>query len=270
MFTRSSWAAHKLAFKPFIELDQVPSPKDRHSGLFFGLQSTECLTLQGPDLTLLTNESLNVSELLSPPKRERRKQHRPGELLEAALDLFVEKGYAATRSEEVAAKAGVSKGTLFLYFPSKEELFKAVVRENVVKTVTDGALEVANFKGTSKELLHFLMREWWRRYGATKASGITKLIISEGNHFPELAAFYQDEVITPAVRILKDVLQRGRDNGEFKNFDIDSTVMVIIAPMLFFIMSKHAHAMCLAGQPDTPPENFIAQHADLLVRGLSA
>jgi len=95
------------------------------------------------------------------------------------------------------------------------------------------------------------------------------LIISEGNHFPELAAFYQDEVITPAVRILKDVLQRGRDSGEFKNFDIDSTVMVIIAPMLFFIMSKHAHAMCLAGQPDTPPENFIAQHADLIVRGLS-
>ena len=76
-----------------------------------------------------------MSESLLSPKRERRKQQRPGELLEAALDLFVEKGFAATKSEEVAAKAGVSKGTLFLYFPSKEELFKAVVRENVVKTV---------------------------------------------------------------------------------------------------------------------------------------
>lgn len=269
MCMHSSWVARKLAFKRSIEIAQVLSRKDRHGGLFFGLPCAECLTLLDQDRTLLTNESLNVSELLSPPKRERRKQHRPGELLDAALDLFVEKGYAATRSEEVAAKAGVSKGTLFLYFPSKEELFKAVVRENVVKTVTDGALEVANFKGTSKELLHFLMREWWRRYGATKASGITKLIISEGNHFPELAAFYQEEVITPAVRILKDVLQRGRDSGEFKNFDIDSTVMVIIAPMLFFIMSKHANAVCLAGQPNTPPENFIAQHADLIVRGLS-
>lgn len=269
MCMRSFWVVLKRACKLSIELTQASPSKDRLCGLFFDLPHHDGLTLQVSDLTLLTNESLNVSELLSPPKRERRKQHRPGELLEAALDLFVEKGYAATRSEEVAAKAGVSKGTLFLYFPSKEELFKAVVRENVVKTVTDGALEVANFKGTSKELLHFLMREWWRRYGATKASGITKLIISEGNHFPELAAFYQDEVITPAVRILKDVLQRGRDSGEFKNFDIDSTVMVIIAPMLFFIMSKHANAMCLAGQPNTPPENFIAQHADLIVRGLS-
>lgn len=211
-----------------------------------------------------------MSELLSPPKRERRKQHRPGELLEAALDLFVEKGFAATRSEEVAAKAGVSKGTLFLYFPSKEELFKAVVRENVVKTVTEGALEVASFKGSSKELLHFLMLEWWRRYGATKASGITKLIISEGNHFPELAAFYQEEVIDPAVRLLKGVLERGRDKGEFKKFDIDKTVMVIIAPMLFFIMSKHSNALCLAGTPDIPSEDYISQHADLIVRGLSA
>ena len=111
-----------------------------------------------------------MSESLHTPKRERRKQHRPGELLEAALDLFVEKGFAATKSEEVAAKAGVSKGTLFLYFPSKEELFKAVVRENVVKTVKEGALEVANFKGSCSELLKTLMMEWWRRYGATKIS----------------------------------------------------------------------------------------------------
>ena len=210
-----------------------------------------------------------MSETFTPPKRERRKQHRPGELLEAALDLFVEKGFAATRSEEVALKAGVSKGTLFLYFPSKEELFKAVVRENAVKTVTEGALEVANFKGTAAELLHFLILEWWRRYGATKASGITKLIISEGNHFPELASFYQEEVIQPAMKLLKDVLRRGQQSGEFKNFDIDNTAMVVIAPMLFFIMSKHANAMCLAGQPNTPPEKFIAQHADLIVRGLS-
>ena len=174
-----------------------------------------------------------MSESLLTPRRERRKQQRPGELLEAALDLFVEKGFAATKSEEVAARAGVSKGTLFLYFPSKEELFKAVVRENVVKTVTEGALEVANFKGSSAELLKTLMLEWWRRYGSTKASGITKLIISEGNHFPDLAAFYQEEVIDPATRMLKDILERGRASGEFRNFNTEHTTMVVIAPMLF-------------------------------------
>jgi len=156
-----------------------------------------------------------------------------------------------------------------LYFPSKEELFKAVVRENVVKTVTEGALEVANFKGSSAELLKTLMLEWWRRYGSTKASGITKLIISEGNHFPDLAAFYQEEVIDPASRMLKDILERGRATGEFVNFNTEHTTMVVIAPMLFLIMSKHANAICISGSQETNPENFIAQHADLLVRGLS-
>ena len=269
MCMRSFWVVLKRACKLSIELTQASPSKDRLCGLFFDLPHHDGLTLQVSDLTLLTNESLNVSDLLSPPKRERRKQHRPGELLEAALDLFVEKGFSATRSEEVAAKAGVSKGTLFLYFPSKEELFKAVVRENVVKTVTEGALEVANFKGTTSQLLHYLMLEWWRRYGATKASGITKLIISEGNHFPDLAAFYQEEVIDPAMRLLQDVLRRGQISGEFKNFDIESTAMVVIAPMLFFIMSKHTHAICSAGNPNLSAESFIAQHADLIVRGLS-
>ena len=82
---------------------------------------------------------MNSTETHPPHKRERRKEARPGELLDAALDLFVEKGFAATRSEEVAARAGVCKGTLFLYFPSKEELFKAVVRENMVRHQTEGA-----------------------------------------------------------------------------------------------------------------------------------
>ena len=118
----------------------------------------------------ITNQSVinfHVSEVL-PHKRERRKQDRPGELLEAELDLFVEKGFAATRSEEVAARAGVSKGTLFLYFPSKEELFKAVVMENVARPVAEGITEAENFQGNSAELLEWMMLEWWRRYGATK------------------------------------------------------------------------------------------------------
>jgi TetR/AcrR family transcriptional regulator len=210
-----------------------------------------------------------LSEVLFHPKRERRKQHRPGELLEAALDLFVEKGFAATRAEEVAARAGVSKGTLFLYFPSKEELFKAVVRENVVKPVTEGALEAANFKGTSQQLLKSLMLEWWRRYGSTKASGITKLIISEAHSFPDLATFYQEEVIFPAMQMLKNVLERGRQEGQFKNFKTEHTALAVIAPLLFLIMSKHSSALCHQGSEQPNPEEFIAQHADLIVRGLS-
>lgn len=202
------------------------------------------------------------------PKRERRKEARPGELLEAALDLFVEKGYAATRAEEVAARAGVSKGTLFLYFGSKEELFKAVVRENVVRHQTEGAEEVARFEGTSAQLLTYLMLEWWRRYGATKASGISKLLMSEASNFPDLARFFQEEVVAPGHAMIRSVLQRGIAQGEFRPVDVDMTVQSIIAPLLFLVTWKHSMAPCCPTEQRMDPETFIQHHADLLLRGL--
>ncbi len=211
--------------------------------------------------------SSNVQAGVS-PKRERRKQARPGELLEAALDLFVEKGFAAARSEEVAARAGVSKGTLFLYFPSKEELFKAVVRENISRPVNEGASEIASFTGPTSELLPHLMREWWRRYGATKASGISKLIMSEATNFPELARFYQDEVVTPATEMVRRVLQRGIDRGEFRPVDMPYAIHAVMAPLIFLVMWKHSMAPCCDAASTIDPEKFIALHADLMVRGL--
>jgi TetR/AcrR family transcriptional regulator len=202
------------------------------------------------------------------PKRERRKDARPGELLDAALDLFVEKGFAATRSEEVAARAGVSKGTLFLYFPSKEELFKAVVRENIARPVHEGVAAADGFTGPSGELLAYLMQQWWLRYGATKASGISKLIMSEASNFPELAQFYQDEVVVPGTNLIRSVLQRGIDRGEFRALDLPHAIYSVMAPLIFLVMWKHSMAPCCASAHSIVPEQFIAQHADLLVRGL--
>jgi TetR/AcrR family transcriptional regulator len=212
---------------------------------------------------------MNSSETPSTHKRERRKEARPGELLEAALDLFVEKGFAATRSEEVAVRAGVSKGTLFLYFPSKEELFKAVVRENIVRHQTEGAEEIARFTGTAAEMLEYLMLEWWRRYGATKASGISKLVMSEASNFPDLARFFQEEVIAPGHAMVRSVLQRGIERGEFRAIELDLAVHSVISPLLFLIMWKHSMAPCCPQSTQIEPEAFISQHAQLLLRGLS-
>ena len=203
------------------------------------------------------------------PKRERRKEARPGELLNAALDLFVEKGFSATRVEEVAAKAGVSKGTLFLYFPSKEDLFKAVVRENVVHPVTQGAAEVAQFAGDTGALLEWMMLQWWHRYGSTKASGISKLVMSEANNFPDLARFFQEEVISPGHAMVRAVLQRGMDRSEFRAIHLDLAVHSVITPLLFLIMWKHSMGPCCPQTEQIDPEAFITQHARLLVRGLS-
>ena len=212
---------------------------------------------------------MNPIDPAVPHKRERRKQDRPGELLEAALDLFVEKGFAATRVEEVAARAGVSKGTLFLYFPSKEDLFKAVVRENVVNPVAQGANEMERFKGNSGQLLEWMMLQWWLRYGATKASGISKLIMSEATNFPELAVFYRQEVIEPGQALVRTVLQRAIDQGEFRQVDVELALHSVMTPLQFLVMWKHSMGPCCPNHEQIKPEAFISQHAQLLVRGLS-
>jgi TetR/AcrR family transcriptional regulator len=183
--------------------------------------------------------------------------------------LFVEKGFAATRVEEVALRAGVSKGTLFLYFPSKEDLFKAVVRENVVAPVAQGAAEVAQFQGSTGELLEWMMLQWWRRYGATKASGISKLVMSEASNFPDLAIFFRNEVIEPAHALVRNALQRGIDRGEFRPMNIDLTLHSVMAPLLFLVMWKHSMGPCCPSHEQIDPEAFISQHARLMARGLS-
>jgi len=201
-------------------------------------------------------------------RRERRKEARPGELLSAALDLFVEKGYAATRVEEVAQRAGVSKGTLFLYFPSKEELFKAVVRENLSGRFAEWSQEFESYQGSTEELVRYCMNSWWDRVGSTKASGIPKLMMGEAGNFPELAKFYQEEVIQPGNDLIKRILQRGVTLGEFRQLDETYGVYTILAPMLFLAMWKHSPGSC--GDPGIAldPRKYIDSQLQTILRGL--
>ena len=201
-------------------------------------------------------------------KRERRKEARPGELLDAALDLFVEKGFAATRAEEVAARAGVSKGTLFLYFPSKEELFKAVVRENISGRFDEWNQEFQAFEGSSADLVRSCLRLWWERVGASKASGISKLMMSEARNFPDLAAFCQQEVIQPCLDLICRILQRGIDRGEFRPVDVPYAAFNIIGPMVFLMMMKHSLGACLPQEQRLDPQRFIDSQAETLLQGL--
>ena len=201
----------------------------------------------------------------APP--ERPKEARPGELLDAALDLFVEKGFAATRAEEVAARAGVSKGTLFLYFPSKEELFKAVVRENISGRFAEWNEEFESFEGPTADMLRYCMQVWWERLGATRASGITKLMISEARNFPDIAAFYQQEVIQPGLQLVRRILQRGVARGEFRPLDIDYAVFGVIAPMIFLVMMKHSLGACMPQDYALDPERYVRSQVETLLQG---
>ena len=205
-----------------------------------------------------------------PAKRERRKDARPGELLAAALDLFVEKGYAATRAEEVARRAGVSKGTLFLYFASKEELFKAVVRENISGRFSQWNAEFDAFEGSTADMLRGCMTLWWTRLGSSKASGITKLMLSEADNFPELAAFYQHEVIQPAHGLIRRILQRGVERGEFAPVDMKYGVYTVLAPMLFLQLLLHSKVACVDDTDPCPlvPEDYLAAQVQTILDGL--
>jgi TetR/AcrR family transcriptional regulator len=203
-------------------------------------------------------------------RRSRRKEARPGELLDAALALFVEKGFAATRVEEVAARAGVSKGTLFIYFPSKEELFKAVVRENISGRFTEWGEELATYTDSSAELVRYCMHSWWEQIGMSAASGITKLVMSEAGMFPEIAAFYQQEVIEPGHDLLRKVLQRGIASGEFRPLPIEYAVYSLIAPMIFLLMWKHSMAPCCPPSQQLDPVSFIDCQVSLLLGGMLA
>ncbi|HNZ90720.1 MAG TPA: TetR/AcrR family transcriptional regulator [Acidovorax sp.] len=208
------------------------------------------------------------SPLTPAAKRERRKDARPGELIEAALELFVEKGFAATRVDEVAARAGVSKGTLFLYFSSKEELFKAAVRENIAGRFAEWAIELDSFEGHTDDLLRYCYKVWWERIGNTKASGITKLMLSEAHHFPEITQFYQHEVLVPGQALIRRILQRGVDRQEFRPLDLDYAVYLVMAPMIFLVLCKHSMGACVPKALDLDPEKYLAMQADNLLHGL--
>lgn len=205
------------------------------------------------------------------PTRQRRKEARPQELLDAALELFAEKGFAATRSEEVAARAGVAKGTLYLYYPSKEELLKAVISQRLSEEIAAGAEAVQQFTGSASDLLTQVLTGWWRHVFDSPMSAVFKLVITEVRNFPELASFYADNVVRPGKQLIGQILERGIRAGEFRPVDVPSTVLSLVLPMIMLCLHKHSLAACPGGFPDeVDPHAFIQQHVELVLAGLRA
>jgi AcrR family transcriptional regulator len=194
----------------------------------------------------------------------RRKEARPGEILEAALACFAERGFAATRLEDVAARAGITKGTLYLYFPSKEELFKAVVRSALLPTIEHLEAEAAA-EGSTADLFRKFVQRWGELVG-TPVSALPKLVLAEAGNFPELARFYLEEVVRRGLRLVGSVLRRGIGRGEIRPVDVEHTAFCAVAPVLFSVLWKHS-----LGRFDDRPLDATAlfrTHLDLFLRGL--
>lgn len=200
----------------------------------------------------------------SPVHRRRRKDERPSELIAAALDLFVERGFAATRLDDVAARAGVSKGTLYLYFESKEALFKAVIEEAIVPLLASAEDVIANDQGTSIDLLRRLLLGWWEQIGATRLAGVPKLLIAEARNFPAVAQYYHDTVMVRGRALLRTLLKRGIERGEFRPLDLETAIDVIYAPLMMLVVWRFS--MCFCGT-EIDPDTYLKTHFDLLVQG---
>jgi AcrR family transcriptional regulator len=199
--------------------------------------------------------------------RRRRKAARPAELIEAAVEVFAEKGFAAARLEDVARRAGVSKGTAYLYFPNKEALFKAAVQDLVVTRIAMGERDVAEWRGSSVELLRRVLEQWGQVI-RSRQGGLLKLIVAEARNFPELGAWYHREVAERGQRLLHAVLNRGIAEGEFRPVDVAATAHVIACPMAFRAIWTYA-----LGRYETPPlpdERFYETYVDFVLAGLRA
>lgn len=231
------------------------------------------LTSSANQRILMTDESLNLVFDMSSlakiiePRWERRKDARPGELAAAALELFIEKGFSATRLDDVAKRAGVSKGTLYLYFDSKEELFKTVIQEGIVSRIAEYEVYMRAYEGSSADLLRDLVNTWWRQVGATKLGGITKLMLSESGNFPALAMFYHDQVITRGIGLFNYVIERGISRDEFRPMPLDYVPRICAAPVVMLTLWRHSFDLCGIEQID--PEAYLAMHTDMLVQALT-
>src|SRR2546426_5810667 len=186
------------------------------------------------------------------PRWKRRKEARPAEIVSAALDVFVERGFAATRLEDVARRAGVTKGTVYLYFKNKDALFKAVVRETIVPVIAQGEALAQSFTGSARDLVERLVREYWRLIGETNLAGIPKLMMAEAATFPELTGFYYGEVVTRGHPLMAGVIERGIKNGEFRPVDVMVAAKLAMSPLIHATVARRAFASCM-------PETFNVQ-----------
>lgn len=197
-------------------------------------------------------------------RRRRRKDARPAEIVEAGLRVFAEKGYAATRLDEVAARAGVAKGTLYLYFPDKEALFLAAARSRVTPVFDGLHGAVDGFEGSTRTLLTMLIRRIYGELVETDLRVLVRIVLAEGMNFPSLAEHYHAQVIAKGRALLDRIVARGIARGDVRPGAAADLPMVIVAPAIMAAIWR----MVFDAHDPVATERFLAAHLDLVFDGL--
>lgn len=197
---------------------------------------------------------------------QRRKGSRPSEVLDAALSEFFEKGFEAARLEDIAARAGVSKGTIYLYFSSKEEVFEALVNSIPQANIEDLERLLSDPELSPEIQLDRFLRLLGAAIRDERMIKFPRLIISAAGRFPHLADIYRREVVTRAVSVLSSIIERGVQSGAFRAVDPQQAAFAAVAPLLFIAIWRTTFERPQDEVIDA--ESFVLQHIQTLVRGL--
>ncbi|MBN9543889.1 MAG: TetR/AcrR family transcriptional regulator [Alphaproteobacteria bacterium] len=205
---------------------------------------------------------------MKPQRWQRRKHARIPEILDAALACFAEKGFAGTRMDDIAARAGISKGTIYLYFDSKEAVFKALARQSIGAQLESVLTHVKAAQGSSAELLRFVIGTLGGFASTSDRVVLAKVLLAEAGNFPELAEFWRREIVDRGVSLFETIIRRGITRGEFRDVAPAHAARLCIAPVLLTILWRTVFA-----QFDETPYDYsglIDAHLDTLLRGLAA
>lgn len=200
---------------------------------------------------------------MNQPRYQRRKEDRPEEITAAALEAFAKNGYAATRVDEVAKRAGVSKGLLYLYFKTKEELFKSVVRSLVMPKI-DTLIDVVETSDiSSEEFLRGPFLDFARQVPGSPISVIVRLMVAEGPKHPDLVQFYWDNVVSRGLGAINELLRRGVQNGEFQKSVVSEQPALFVMPVVFSVIFK-----LIFSKQSINTDQLIETQIDLLITHL--
>jgi AcrR family transcriptional regulator len=199
-------------------------------------------------------------------KQRRAPTERPGEILDAALELFVEKGFAATRLDDVAERAGLSKAAIYLYFDDKTALFQGVVRQAILSNLGTVEAMLGGHRGPVAGLLPRILEFMAGRIEETPLAAVAKLVISESRAFPEIGRFYLEEVIGRGLPLLEGLIRRGIAQGEFRAVDPAMTVRSIVGAMLLAGLWRTVFEPLGGEKLDV--KAFALHHADLMLHAL--
>ncbi|MCR5877153.1 TetR/AcrR family transcriptional regulator [Phenylobacterium sp. J367] len=201
------------------------------------------------------------------PKFRRRKADRPGEIVEAAMQVFAEKGFAAARLDDIAARAGVSKGGLYLYFDTKDDIFRAVVEQAIAPNVQLARAMLAAHPGPFPDLIRALAAHVGGVIQTTSIGGVAKMVIGEARNFPELARIWHDRLVGPMLDTLAGVIAAAQARGEVRPGDPRAYALQLVAPLLVGVIWRETFAPVGAPAFDLPA--LIAQHVDTYLGGIA-